>query len=115
MPEPPPPAPPPDAPEAPPPRPNDHPGRTAFLRVLMAAAVFPVLFAVGAQLPADQQDPVMMSAIWLVGLLPLGAVVLGIVSLVRGQSAAGWGYLLGALVAGVIGFGSCAAAILSSL
>ena len=98
-----------------PPPPDDRSGRTAFLRVLAATALTPVLFVVAWNLPLYTQDTFIKMGIWLALLVPAGAVLMSVVSFVRGDRPAGGGYLIGALVAAVVGFGSCAVAVLASL
>lgn len=101
-------------PETPPPLPGD-PGRTAVLRVLGATLLIPLLMFVGNKAPMPLQDQLIMGGMSLVLIVPVVSILLGVVAFVRGQNRAGWGYLLGALLAGVLGFGACTFAVLGSL
>ena len=102
-------------PEPSPAPPERHQGRTAALRVLLVTAVIPVLFAVGLQLPRYRQDPVMITALWLVVLLPMAALAVAALAYRRGQRRAALGYVVGACLAVVIGFLSWVAASLEAM
>lgn len=100
-------------PDGPPPLPDA--GRTAVLRVLAATLLIPFLLFVGQLVPMPLQDKMMMAGMGLVLIIPAVSVILGVIAFARRDNRAGWGYLLGALLAGMLGFGACTLAVFSAL